>query len=56
MIWSFISTIRLKAAQAEAEAARRAAEEANQSKSTFLAVMSHEIRTPLNGVWAWRSS
>ena len=28
----------------------RAAEQANQAKSTFLATMSHEIRTPLNGV------
>jgi signal transduction histidine kinase/ActR/RegA family two-component response regulator len=31
-------------------AARRAAEEANATKSGFLATMSHEIRTPLNGV------
>lgn len=30
--------------------ARRAAEAASQSKSTFLASMSHEIRTPLNGI------
>lgn len=29
---------------------RRTAEEANQSKSQFLARMSHEIRTPMNGV------
>lgn len=28
--------------------ARRAAESANQSKSSFLATMSHEIRTPMN--------
>ena len=34
----------------EAEAARAAAEEANQAKSRFLATMSHEIRTPLNGI------
>jgi signal transduction histidine kinase/ligand-binding sensor domain-containing protein/ActR/RegA family two-component response regulator len=34
----------------EAEYARLAAEEANKSKSQFLARMSHEIRTPLNGV------
>jgi len=33
-----------------AEAARREADAANQSKSTFLANMSHEIRTPMNGV------
>lgn len=30
--------------------AKKAAEAANQAKSTFLANMSHEIRTPLNGV------
>jgi signal transduction histidine kinase/CheY-like chemotaxis protein len=34
----------------EAQAARAAAETANQAKSTFLANMSHELRTPLNAV------
>jgi PAS domain S-box-containing protein len=35
---------------AQLEEARRVAEEAAQSKGTFLAIMSHEIRTPMNGV------
>jgi signal transduction histidine kinase len=35
---------------AEAEAARAAAEEANRSKSAFLANVSHELRTPLTSI------
>jgi GAF domain-containing protein/DNA-binding response OmpR family regulator/anti-sigma regulatory factor (Ser/Thr protein kinase) len=34
----------------EAQAARAAAEQANEAKSSFLATMSHEIRTPMNAV------
>lgn len=37
-------------ALAEIERARRVAEEANCSKTRFLATMSHELRTPLNAV------
>lgn len=40
----------LAEANASSEAAVRAAEHANQAKSTFLANMSHELRTPLNAV------
>ncbi|HET7228776.1 MAG TPA: ATP-binding protein [Longimicrobium sp.] len=37
-------------AEAEAEAAQQRAEEANLTKSRFLATMSHELRTPLNAI------
>jgi PAS domain S-box-containing protein len=40
----------LQQARQAAEEARGTAEEANRSKSAFLAMMSHEIRTPMNAV------
>ena len=43
----------LNAAREQAEDARRAAEEANRTKSLFLATMSHEIRTPINAVMGY---
>jgi two-component system, NtrC family, sensor kinase len=42
--------IELKRTQAELVRARDAAEEANRTKSAFLATMSHELRTPLNAI------
>jgi PAS domain S-box-containing protein len=42
-VWSFTDISEFKRAE-------RAANAANQAKSTFLANMSHEIRTPMNGV------
>ena len=39
-----------RAARLAAESEKRAAEEANRSKSGFLAMMSHELRTPLNAI------
>lgn len=39
-----------KLAEQSLDEARRAADQANRSKSVFLATMSHEIRTPLNAL------
>ena len=45
-----VTTKQLQKTIEEVATAKRAAEEANIAKSSFLASMSHEIRTPLNGI------
>ena len=42
-------------ARAEAEAARRVAQQANEAKGRFLSMISHELRTPLGAIGGYAS-
>ena len=46
-VWSFRDVTARKRAEENLEAAKSAAERANQAKDHFLALLSHELRTPL---------
>lgn len=49
-LWVYLDVTDRRQTENELRLAKEAAESANRSKGTFLAVMSHEIRTPLNGI------
>ena len=50
MLFAFIQDITDRKRAAAAETARAAAEQANQTKSRFLANISHELKTPMNAI------